>query len=217
MAPVSAFMQREMRAIQFGAPPAGGDREYESKLRRHYSLEAIPACVSRYAHPTSLRKRSSHFEAGSMTLLDHRQRLAASKSQESITVSAAHTSPHATSSHFAVGQGATLVASAENATRLPPGAKDRNGSESINDRSASYDLVYGSQHDGKSSEDHFLSGAAMTAADNVEEEARTAERQRVRERAMADRAQSGRFERSHMGHEQASGMAGDTYAPGWKV
>ena len=207
---VSDFMQREMMAINFGAPVPG--KEYGSKLQRHYSLEAIPTVRSRYAHPASQRRRASHFAAGTMTLLDHRQKLAASRSQESLM-------SEMTASHFEGGQGATLVASAENTTRLPHGAKDPRGSEWINDRAASFDLVYGPEHDGKVAEDHFLAGGAMEATGSAEAEARLAERQRLWDHALAERAHADASyaERSHMGHEQAGGKAGDTYAPGWEV
>ena len=53
-----------------------------------------------------------------------------------------------TYSHFQDGGGLNLPENAENATRLAHGAKDRYGSESINDRAASYDLVYGAEHEG---------------------------------------------------------------------
>ena len=111
-----------------------------------------------------------------------------------------------TASHFEGGQGATLVASAENTTRLPHGAKDPRGSEWINDRAASFDLVYGPEHDGKVAEDHFLAGGAMEATGNAEAEARVAERQRVWDHALAERAHADASyaERSHMGHEQVT-------------
>lgn len=147
---VSQFMQREMSAVQF----AGGDPNYEAKLRRHYSLEAIPAVRSRYANPESQHRRASHFQPGlHMKLLDarnQRQMLAASQSDESLSPQAIgashHHHQHKTdqegASHFVAGQGgATLVESAENATRLPSDAKSHYSSEWMNDRAASYDLV----------------------------------------------------------------------------
>lgn len=80
-------------------------------------------------------------------------------------------------------------------------------------------LADGPEHDGKVSSDHFGSGGGMSVATggNSQTEARAAERQRAWDYARASHDDTAYVEQSHMGHEQADGKAGDTYAPGWKV
>jgi hypothetical protein len=263
--PLSLFMQRELKAIQFERPAtvAGGETAgskgwkgefagfagpktlaatpYATKLRRHYELKNTPACMSRTLQHQ--HRRRTHFQ-GSTMLLDARQHRAAAsvpENYDALSMEALHErarqdadtlaadeplygldqrygDQHAgkdTQDHF-VGGEINLTDDSEWVTRLHAGAKDRYGSESINDRTASYDLVYGAEHEGKDTESHFV--GLMGFKGSAEDEAELRAQREMWSKARAEQDERFRTyqEQGHMGHEQQDGKAGDTYAPGWK-
>ena len=164
----------------FGGPKTLGVTPYEAKLKRHYELKDTPACVSRtLAHQ---HRRRSHFQGSTMLLDARQASAAATtlgsdanagmtleelneRARENLRELEAEQTALAgldqrygnkyadmdTADHFKGGS-INLTDEAEWSTRLHPNAKDRYGSESINDRAVSYDLVYGAEHEGKDTE-----------------------------------------------------------------
>jgi len=113
-----------------------------------------------------------------------------------------------TEDHF--GAGMNLGDSADLTTRLGK-PKAIGTSEFINDRAATFDTVYSSLHDGKDTEDHFGIGMTMGATEEEKQKERQVqERQRTYDEAR-ERLHLAMPEETHMGHEQADGLHGDTF------
>lgn len=224
----------------FGGPKTLGVTPYATKLRRHYELKNTPACASRTVQHQ--HRRRSHFQ-GSTMLLDARQASAAASTmgmdatlsleelnerarenlkqvqiEEGVAgLGKVYGGAHAdkdTADHFRHGT-TNLTDESEWVTRLPAGAKDRYGSEYMNDRAVSYDMVYGAEHEGKDTESHFK-GMQLGGAEELEAAERAQREMWARARAEQAERDRNYVEQTHMGHEQADGKGGDTYAPGWK-
>ena len=88
-------------------------------------------------------------------------------------------------------------------------------SEAINDRRETFDIVYGKEHEGKNTFDHFAGSGTKIGHDEVAERTERLAAKQLREyeaRRMSYEAKvvTG-TEPMHMGHEQKGGRHGDTF------
>jgi hypothetical protein len=89
--------------------------------------------------------------------------------------------------------------------------KQIGSSEFINDRRATFDIVYSSAHDGMDTADHFSVGMQMGADEyDLQMEERARERMAAYAVAKENLKKNKLHEHAHMGHEQAEGK-GDTF------
>lgn len=113
-----------------------------------------------------------------------------------------------TEDHF--GMGMNLRNDADLTTRIGK-TKQIGSSEFINDRRATFDIVYSSAHDGMDTADHFSVGMQMGADEyDLQMEERARERMAAYAVAKENLKKNKLHEHAHMGHEQAEGK-GDTF------